>query len=142
MHPANKSDKPGVAPDWGMTLEPVYADDVPTTAGTSGRKTLYYRDRQYARFGHDRYLDVRSAREGADCTNDSAPQCRISVRWKHVNRRGRGHGDDTRSHRHDAWLIGSRYLRQASTRRRDCGCGNQERSIWIAGSFSSSFVAT
>jgi len=55
MHPANKSDKPGVAPDWGMTLEPVYADDVPTTAGTSGRKTLYYRDRQYARFGHDRY---------------------------------------------------------------------------------------
>jgi hypothetical protein len=26
MHPAYKSDKPGVAPDCGMTLEPVYAD--------------------------------------------------------------------------------------------------------------------
>ena len=27
MHPAYKSDKPGVAPDCGMALEPVYADD-------------------------------------------------------------------------------------------------------------------
>src|SRR5262250_2240646 len=27
MHPAYKSDKPGIAPDCGMTLEPVYADD-------------------------------------------------------------------------------------------------------------------
>ena len=27
MHPAYKSDKPGVAPDCGMQLEPVYADD-------------------------------------------------------------------------------------------------------------------
>ncbi len=27
MHPAYTSDKPGVAPDCGMTLEPVYADD-------------------------------------------------------------------------------------------------------------------
>src|SRR5215475_9209720 len=27
MHPAYRSDKPGVAPDCGMTLEPVYADD-------------------------------------------------------------------------------------------------------------------
>src|SRR5262245_57186768 len=26
MHPASKSDKPGVAPDCGMRLEPVYAD--------------------------------------------------------------------------------------------------------------------
>lgn len=26
MHPAYKSDKPGIAPDCGMTLEPVYAD--------------------------------------------------------------------------------------------------------------------
>ena len=25
MHPAYKSDKPGIAPDCGMTLEPVYA---------------------------------------------------------------------------------------------------------------------
>ena len=27
MHPAYKSDKPGIAPDCGMTLEPVYADN-------------------------------------------------------------------------------------------------------------------
>ncbi len=27
MHPAYKSDKPGVAPDCGMTLVPKYADD-------------------------------------------------------------------------------------------------------------------
>lgn len=27
MHPAYKSDKPGIAPDCGMELEPVYADD-------------------------------------------------------------------------------------------------------------------
>ncbi len=27
MHPAYKSDKPGIAPDCGMQLEPVYADD-------------------------------------------------------------------------------------------------------------------
>ena len=29
MHPAYKSDKPGVAPDCGMKLEPVYADSAP-----------------------------------------------------------------------------------------------------------------
>jgi membrane fusion protein, copper/silver efflux system len=32
MHPAYKSDKPGIAPDCGMQLEPVYADE----AGTPG----------------------------------------------------------------------------------------------------------
>lgn len=32
MHPAYKSDKPGIAPDCGMRLEPVYAD--PARAGT------------------------------------------------------------------------------------------------------------
>ena len=36
MHPAYKSDKPGVAPDCGMTLEPVYADEAGAT-GTSGQ---------------------------------------------------------------------------------------------------------
>ena len=34
MHPAYKSDKPGNAPDCGMALEPVYADDSSTSAGT------------------------------------------------------------------------------------------------------------
>jgi Cu(I)/Ag(I) efflux system membrane fusion protein len=33
MHPAYKSDKPGVAPDCGMTLEPVYAEDGDATIG-------------------------------------------------------------------------------------------------------------
>jgi membrane fusion protein, copper/silver efflux system len=31
MHPAYKSDKPGIAPDCGMQLEPVYADGGPAT---------------------------------------------------------------------------------------------------------------
>ena len=34
MHPAYRSDGPGVAPDCGMQLEPVYADD---PAGTHGK---------------------------------------------------------------------------------------------------------
>src|SRR5438132_10451795 len=42
MHPAYKSDKPGIAPDCGMKLEPVYeGGSVPTAP--SG-KVLYYRD--------------------------------------------------------------------------------------------------
>ena len=36
MHPAYKSDKPGIAPDCGMQLEPVYADD-PAASGDSSR---------------------------------------------------------------------------------------------------------
>ena len=43
MHPAYKSDKPGIAPDCGMKLEPVYADDG-TDAPAADRKVLYYRD--------------------------------------------------------------------------------------------------
>ena len=45
MHPAYKSDKPGIAPDCGMKLEPVYADEPAPSAGTA-RKVLYYRDPQ------------------------------------------------------------------------------------------------
>jgi membrane fusion protein, copper/silver efflux system len=33
MHPAYKSDKPGIAPDCGMKLQPVYADQGATTGG-------------------------------------------------------------------------------------------------------------
>src|SRR5450759_2188803 len=45
MHPAYKSDKPGVAPDCGMKLEPVYADGGSSAAASpSQRKVLYYRD--------------------------------------------------------------------------------------------------
>src|ERR1700674_2674591 len=36
MHPAYKSDKPGIAPDCGMKLEPVYADDVAADAAGAG----------------------------------------------------------------------------------------------------------
>ncbi len=43
MHPQYTSDKPGIAPDCGMQLEPVYADDLPQ-AGTAPRRILYYRD--------------------------------------------------------------------------------------------------
>jgi membrane fusion protein, copper/silver efflux system len=43
MHPAYKSDKPGIAPDCGMRLEPVYADGGPAAAEPTG-EILYYRD--------------------------------------------------------------------------------------------------
>jgi RND family efflux transporter MFP subunit len=35
MHPAYKSDKPGIAPDCGMQLEPVYADEAGAETGPS-----------------------------------------------------------------------------------------------------------
>jgi RND family efflux transporter MFP subunit len=44
MHPAYKSDKPGIAPDCGMKLEPVYADGGAASVPAAGRKVLYYRD--------------------------------------------------------------------------------------------------
>jgi membrane fusion protein, copper/silver efflux system len=46
MHPAYKSDKPGIAPDCGMQLEPVYADADAAPAASPERKILYYRDPQ------------------------------------------------------------------------------------------------
>src|SRR5436309_7835951 len=54
MHPAYKSDKPGVAPDCGMTLEPVYADDPGAPTGTTGQKVLYYRDPQQPEYKADK----------------------------------------------------------------------------------------
>jgi RND family efflux transporter MFP subunit len=44
MHPAYKSDKPGIAPDCGMALEPVYADGGGARLNTGERKVLFYRD--------------------------------------------------------------------------------------------------
>ncbi|MBS1874148.1 MAG: efflux RND transporter periplasmic adaptor subunit [Acidobacteria bacterium] len=44
MHPAYKSDKPGIAPDCGMKLEPVY-EEGPAPAAES-RKVLRYQDPQ------------------------------------------------------------------------------------------------
>lgn len=46
MHPAYKSDKPGIAPDCGMKLEPVYADGgaASPAAPATEKRILYYRD--------------------------------------------------------------------------------------------------
>lgn len=44
MHPAYKSDKPGIAPDCGMKLEPVYAGGAPAQESAAERKVLHYRD--------------------------------------------------------------------------------------------------
>lgn len=47
MHPAYKSDKPGIAPDCGMALEPVYEDGGAAAPAAGGqRRILYYRDPQ------------------------------------------------------------------------------------------------
>ncbi len=52
MHPQYKSDKPGIAPDCGMRLEPVYAD-----GGEGGskrdRKILYYFDPKDPKYHSD-----------------------------------------------------------------------------------------
>jgi membrane fusion protein, copper/silver efflux system len=44
MHPAYKSDKPGIAPDCGMKLVPVYADGGPAAPAQAQKKILYYQD--------------------------------------------------------------------------------------------------
>jgi RND family efflux transporter MFP subunit len=54
MHPAYKSDKPGVAPDCGMTLEPVYADEAGGTGGHAGRTVLYYQDPKDSKYHADK----------------------------------------------------------------------------------------
>ncbi len=47
MHPGYKSDKPGIAPDCGMKLEPVYeGGQVGEAAAAGERRILYYRDPQ------------------------------------------------------------------------------------------------
>ena len=38
MHPAYKSDKPGIAPDCGMQLEPVYSDEIPGTDSSGAER--------------------------------------------------------------------------------------------------------
>ncbi len=40
MHPAYKSDKPGIAPDCGMQLEPVYADQAPAVHSSEASSSL------------------------------------------------------------------------------------------------------
>ncbi len=54
MHPAYKSDKPGIAPDCGMRLEPVYADGGGAEAPADNRKVLYYQDPQDPAYKSDK----------------------------------------------------------------------------------------
>jgi RND family efflux transporter MFP subunit len=54
MHPWYKSDKPGIAPDCGMKLEPVYADGTMGAAGEAPRKILRYRDPQDPNYTSDK----------------------------------------------------------------------------------------
>jgi len=44
MHPWYKSDKPGIAPDCGMKLVPIYADGTQAQAAPENRKIAHYRD--------------------------------------------------------------------------------------------------
>src|SRR5215204_4082955 len=53
MHPAYRSDEPGIAPDCGMKLEPVYADEAPAAPAAS-RKLLYYRDPKQPEYRADK----------------------------------------------------------------------------------------
>jgi RND family efflux transporter MFP subunit len=52
MHPAYKSDKPGIAPDCGMKLEPVYEERAEAKPAVEG-KVLYYRDPQAPEYRSD-----------------------------------------------------------------------------------------
>ena len=58
MHPSYKSDKPGIAPDCGMKLVPVYEggqmdeEQAPTLSGK--RKIAYYRDPQDPKYTSDK----------------------------------------------------------------------------------------
>ncbi|MGB9605917.1 MAG: efflux RND transporter periplasmic adaptor subunit, partial [Bryobacteraceae bacterium] len=53
MHPSYKSDRPGIAPDCGMKLEPVYAEPEVAPARPKGR-ILYWRDPQQPEYRSDR----------------------------------------------------------------------------------------
>jgi RND family efflux transporter MFP subunit len=55
MHPGYKSDKPGIAPDCGMKLEPVYeGGQIGEPAPTAERKILHYRDPQDPKYTSDK----------------------------------------------------------------------------------------
>ena len=53
MHPSYKSDRPGIAPDCGMRLEPVYADQA-APAAQPQKKILYYKDPQAPQYRSDK----------------------------------------------------------------------------------------
>jgi membrane fusion protein, copper/silver efflux system len=54
MHPWYKSDKPGIAPDCGMKLEPVYADGGGPAVAQKDRKVLHYRDPKDPKYTADK----------------------------------------------------------------------------------------
>jgi membrane fusion protein, copper/silver efflux system len=54
MHPWYKSDKPGIAPDCGMKLEPVYADGGTSSAAQQEKKILHYRDPKDPQYTSDK----------------------------------------------------------------------------------------
>jgi membrane fusion protein, copper/silver efflux system len=53
MHPWYKSDKPGIAPDCGMKLEPVYADGGAPAQAVPERKIIHYRDPKNPKYTSD-----------------------------------------------------------------------------------------
>ena len=74
MHPWYKSDKPGIAPDCGMKLEPVYADGSMGTAGEAPRKILRYRDPQDPKYTSDKPgLNPETGNELQPVYADQAP---------------------------------------------------------------------
>jgi RND family efflux transporter MFP subunit len=104
MHPAYKSDKPGIAPDCGMKLEPVYAINAGSSAGApvAGRKILYYRDPKDPNYkarqpglnpetGSDLeavYADDMSAMPAGTVQITSEKQQLIGVKYGEVDRTG------------------------------------------------------
>ena len=79
MHPAYKSDKPGIAPDCGMKLEPVYADGAApaAAAGQSQGKLLYYRDPQKQAYHSTGRASIRKpAMILSRCTSTPVPRHR------------------------------------------------------------------
>lgn len=70
MHPSYKSDKPGIAPDCGMPLKPVYSDEISTTVASS---------------------PVAQLAAGA-ISIDAATQRLIGIRLAPVERAGATHG--------------------------------------------------
>ena len=82
MHPQYKSDKPGIAPDCGMKLVPVYADEaVPRETACARHRRDYRReaatDRRDLRHGrirnHARLRPRRRARDAS--TKRASPRC-------------------------------------------------------------------
>lgn len=84
MHPQYKSDKPGIAPDCGMPLSPVYADEVTPTpvvgaspsgaasaSQSAGRKVLYWYDpmapgSRFEKPGKSPFMDMQLLPKYAD----------------------------------------------------------------------------